>query len=319
MENVWVLVLAAGEGRRLAPLTRSLYGRSLPKQFADLVGGRSLLQTTLDRMAPIAPPERTAVVVPGDHAALARGQLAPWPGVHVVEQPANLDTGPGILLGLAHVLERAPAARVVIVPSDHWIPQPTPFIEAVRQALTAPCGAALTLLGVQPEGAETEYGWIVAGLPARGSASSVEAFVEKPAPDVARHLLAHGGLWNTFVMAGTARAIWHAAAERLPEHAAAIREAARSGRMREAYSRLGPANFSRDVLQYTPGLAVVPVRGSGWCDWGSTARVLESLDGLPQGAALRARLAAGGRPAESSQRPRVVSPPVAAKDASDAA
>jgi hypothetical protein len=51
-ERLWAIVLAVGEGKRLAPLTRALYGRELPKQCAVLHRGRSLLQTTMDRVAP---------------------------------------------------------------------------------------------------------------------------------------------------------------------------------------------------------------------------------------------------------------------------
>ena len=44
-----VVILAGGDGRRLAPLTRALYGTELPKQFAILSGEKSLLQTTIER------------------------------------------------------------------------------------------------------------------------------------------------------------------------------------------------------------------------------------------------------------------------------
>jgi len=46
-----VIILGRGEGQRLAPLTRALYGTDLPKQFAVLSGERSLLQTTIERAA----------------------------------------------------------------------------------------------------------------------------------------------------------------------------------------------------------------------------------------------------------------------------
>ena len=41
--DLWTIVLAGGEGVRLRELTRALHGEELPKQFALIHGGRSLL------------------------------------------------------------------------------------------------------------------------------------------------------------------------------------------------------------------------------------------------------------------------------------
>jgi mannose-1-phosphate guanylyltransferase len=92
--------------------------------------GRSLLQETMDRVAPLVPPEHTVVVVGLAHEELARLQLREYEGAEIVVQPKNLDTGPGILLLLTHVLSRDPEASVVVLPSDHYIANPRPFLSA---------------------------------------------------------------------------------------------------------------------------------------------------------------------------------------------
>src|SRR5437870_2584846 len=94
------IVLAGGEGSRLAPLTRRIYGVPVPKQFASLTGERTLLQQTLARISPLFPPARTLVVAPRSHAGTALTQLGLHPGVDLLLQPANRGTGPGILLPL---------------------------------------------------------------------------------------------------------------------------------------------------------------------------------------------------------------------------
>lgn len=43
MNHHWAVVLAAGDGTRLASLTSDDRGRSVPKQFCSLNGGGSLL------------------------------------------------------------------------------------------------------------------------------------------------------------------------------------------------------------------------------------------------------------------------------------
>jgi len=40
-----------------------------------------------------------------------------------------------------------------------------------------------------------------------------------------------------------------------------------------------PANFSRAVLERAENLAVLPVSGTGWSDWGNPERIFQSLEG----------------------------------------
>jgi mannose-1-phosphate guanylyltransferase len=44
--DMWAVVLAGGQGRRLRPLIRRVCGDERPKQFAPLVGSRSMLSAT---------------------------------------------------------------------------------------------------------------------------------------------------------------------------------------------------------------------------------------------------------------------------------
>ena len=88
-DRLWAVVLAAGEGTRMASLTRHLYGWDVPKQFATLVGDRSMLQLTMERIAPLIPPDRTIVVVDESHEVLARviGHALPLPRVVTQQVP----------------------------------------------------------------------------------------------------------------------------------------------------------------------------------------------------------------------------------------
>jgi mannose-1-phosphate guanylyltransferase len=72
--TLWAIILAGGEGRRLAPLTESLHGVALPKQFATVIGEGSLLQQTVARISPLVPPRRMVAVVPAAYAELAAWQ-----------------------------------------------------------------------------------------------------------------------------------------------------------------------------------------------------------------------------------------------------
>ena len=117
----WAIVLAGGDGVRLQALTRALTGAPIPKQYCRVIGERSMLETTLDRIASVAPRSRTLAIINRDHVPLAREQLRDLPPTNVLVQPQNRDTGPGLLLGLLELGRRAPGATVAVFPSDHFI------------------------------------------------------------------------------------------------------------------------------------------------------------------------------------------------------
>ncbi len=293
-ERTWAIVLAAGDGTRMASLTRAIHGQSLPKQFAALTGPRTLFQQTLHRVATIIPPERVVAVVSDRHEALARQQVADLRGVQIVPQPRNLGTGPGLLLPLVHILARDPEARVVVFPSDHYFQRPAALKPAVLAALDAaakdsPAGVAL--LGAEAKEASTELGWIVPAAeesPGRRSGLPVASFVEKPDVRRAQQLLERHALWNTMIVAGSGRALWHLMLRHLPRQVMALspyltkidalndRES-----LKNTYREMPAADFSRDVLERADGLAVVPMMDAGWSDCGTPERLIGALKGTP--------------------------------------
>jgi mannose-1-phosphate guanylyltransferase len=282
--GLWAVVLAAGEGTRLTALTRALCGEALPKQFATIQGDRSMLQTTLRRTARFSPSERTVVVVSTEREGLARAQIGESSSVDVVAQPKNVGTGPGVLLPLSRVAARDPDALVVVVPSDHYVRDPEPFVESIRRAAhVARHENAIVLVAAVPSGPETQYGWILTHPDER---QSVAGFVEKPNAAIANEQFRAGALWSTFIIVGSARHLLALARERLPEQSAlfdayweALGAADERDTLSKLYESMAAADFSRDVLERSEGLRVVALEPCGWSDWGTPDRVLESLRG----------------------------------------
>ncbi len=307
--HLFAVILAGGEGARLAPLTRALCGEPVPKQFAVIAGKRSLLQATVERALGLVPAERIVVVAGERHEWRARQQLAGWPGIELVLQPRNLDTAPGVLLPLARVRARDPEARVLVLPSDHFVAD----VQVLQRTLATAAAASrrdpatLLLLGAAPDRPETEYGWIMPGR-ARGGfgTRSVERFVEKPRRAAAAALHQAGALWNTFMMVGDIRAYWKLAYDHLPQHAVCIDRfgaddsSVGQSRLSAVYSSLPPANFSRDLLERSRSLGVLEVRGAGWSDLGTPRRVFDALAGTPDLQRLLSRLGAS-RDAEAAE------------------
>ncbi len=283
--QLWAIVLAGGDGTRLASLTRALYGTALPKQFAVLSGSRSMLQATIDRILPLVPPERIVVVISRPYEAIARRQLREWSqDLTLLVQPRNLDTGAGLMLPLAWLHARDANGRVAVLPSDHHVARPQVLRAAIELAAedSERDRRTISLLGAQPAGTDTDYGWIVpGGTVGRSDRYAVLRFLEKPDPELARALLRQGALWNTFIMVAAIDALRELGRRHLPDHAKRLEGCASPQDLEAAYAALPPASFSRAVLERAENLALVPLRDAGWSDWGTPGRVLESLAGTP--------------------------------------
>jgi mannose-1-phosphate guanylyltransferase len=101
---------------------------------------------------------------------------------------------------------------VAIFPSDHYVSDDSVFMHHVAMALRAVVLSPrlIVLLGIAPDGRETEYGWIEPGAPVAATQPAlrqirqIRRFWEKPSSDVARDLYDRGYLWNSFVLMANA-------------------------------------------------------------------------------------------------------------------
>jgi mannose-1-phosphate guanylyltransferase len=281
-DGPWAVVLAGGEGRRLVPLTRRLYGDDRPKQYAALIGTRSLLGQTLGRIALLIPPERTVVVTMAGHAKYLGAELVSFPDVHVLAQPLDRGTAAAVLLAALWIRAREPRASVVVFPADHFVLDEAAFMDHVGDlaayVLTAP--RWLVLLGAPPTAPEADYGWIergeCVGRTPRSLIHRVRRFREKPWPELAQALFDHGCLWNTLVFAASVATLVDAGRHCAP----AVHDPLADGRwtLPQAYYLARTADFSRAILESpTCPLAVSEMPDVGWCDLGSPERVADVL------------------------------------------
>lgn len=291
--NTWTLVLAAGEGTRLRSLTTFASGTPIPKQFCSLFEGPSLLHEALKRARAVSDDAHTCVVVAQQHRSWWEGALDSVPPENIIVQPRNRGTANGILLPLLQILARDPGAQIVLLPSDHHVRQEPILAAALRRAVAQlPRRPDETfLLGIQPQEADPELGYILPGESDERGALTVARFVEKPPAAHARDLIRSGGLWNAFIVASSAPALLALFRRRIPEIVeqmqAAIqqdRDAGAAGRsVAQLYRHLPIIDFSRDIV---PGqesvLRVVRVPSCGWSDLGTPKRVAEAVCGAPR-------------------------------------
>jgi len=287
--NRWALVLAAGSGTRLRSLTSDATGASVPKQFCSLNGGASLLEEALARAAAVASLAQTIVVVAAEHRRFWQDALAELPPHNVIVQPRNRGTANGILLGVTAILERDAEALVAMVPSDHYVEREDVLARALDRALNAvgaDRAASIGFLGLEPEFADPELGYIVRGEPLGDGSCAVARFVEKPSRAEAAKLLKRRALWNSFILVARAAALVELIASRYPVEVTAFRDlwrqmvwSARLPReLERLYETLPEIDFSRGVVEgAAAALHVVPVPACGWSDLGTPQRVAEAL------------------------------------------
>src|SRR5688572_19623900 len=83
VSDLTAIVLAGGSGTRFWPVSR----RDRPKQLLALDGERTLLQATVDRLAPLVPAERVWVCTGERLAEQVRAQLPEVPAAQVLSEP----------------------------------------------------------------------------------------------------------------------------------------------------------------------------------------------------------------------------------------
>jgi mannose-1-phosphate guanylyltransferase len=294
LDQRFAVILAGGEGSRLKSLTRAIAGDERPKQFCTILGERTLLDETRRRTALAIPPENTFFSLTAKHERFFEQSLANVSGRQKVIQPSNRGTAPAILYSLLRVAKASPDATLAFFPSDHYFQDHAAFMRNVESAFAAAemNTSSVVLLGIEPEKAETSYGWIEPANSFFGdvdrSFSRVSRFWEKPSKNIARRLMAAGGLWNSFVMVGKASTFLDLFSQHLPGihrmFSAAVGSFGTTDEaptIRSIYNWIEESNFSSQVLERSAArLLVMRVGGVGWSDWGEPQRVVGTLNML---------------------------------------
>jgi mannose-1-phosphate guanylyltransferase len=280
------IILAGGSGTRFWPRSR----KARAKQVLALDGERSMIQRTVDRLAPLASPESCWVITNDLLSETICGQLDLIPEDQVVCEPAARNTAPAAGLA-AFLIERlAPNAVLGMFPADHVIADEPLFLEVIERAVAlAAAGENMVVLGVKPTRPETGYGYIETGSELREGVLRVRRFTEKPNQERAGEFVAAGNYhWNSGIFIWSARTLANAIREHLPDTAPLLEEiAAAYGKpnFRQVFAELYPKceNISVDYAILEPRSAKGEHRSQlyclpanfGWNDLGSWAALYE--------------------------------------------
>ncbi|MDD5299162.1 MAG: mannose-1-phosphate guanylyltransferase/mannose-6-phosphate isomerase [Gallionella sp.] len=304
-KSICATILAGGSGSRLWPLSR----RHLPKQFLSLNGDMSLLQTTINRLAPVIDAKNILIVT---QEALAKGEayhaLLPYQSLF---EPVGRNTAPAIALAAAYLMLDGADPIMVVLPADHIIKDEVRFLAHLNIAIEAAESGKLITFGIQPTRPDTGFGYIKAkkrtecqeprteerGPSAKAASGStqpaalephsciyeVERFIEKPDHATAEHFLKEGDFyWNSGMFVWRASVILAEIEQHLPAVYQVIQniiaESYSAGTFQQAvenhFAAMPSVSIDYGVLEKSSRVSLIRC-DIGWNDVGSWQAVHE--------------------------------------------
>lgn len=276
MMNIQPVILCGGSGTRLWPLSR----RSFPKQFVPLIGDKSLLQATFERVAKLVDDQLVWTVANEDHRFLVRdaAEAANVPCKSILE-PAGRNTA----AAMAAVALNAQSEQLLLfLPADHHVPDAKLFAQTIQAGIPSADQGAFVTFGITPTQPHTGYGYIQVTNSSE-AVKSVARFVEKPDLETALSYLDSGDYyWNAGIFLVRTDTLINSLSEHAPDILKAIQQAVKKQTSDGDFIHLDRQDFSAcraesidyAVLEHHSNVTMVPFQGA-WSDVGSWNVVAE--------------------------------------------
>lgn len=212
------VIMAGGAGTRFWPLST----QDKPKQFLSLIGGRSLLQHSYDRVKGLISPDKILVLTNDSYRGLVANQLPELPNANIIGEPIRKDTAAAVALAALLCRHRFGNATMITLTADHLIEPVDRFIRVLSEAADACQDGLLYTIGIAPTYPATQFGYLYAKrLVKRGEFLHFEVaqFKEKPDRDTARKFIDSGMYyWNSGMFVWGVETILAEFQRRLPRH-----------------------------------------------------------------------------------------------------
>ena len=188
------LIMAGGVGSRFWPQSTP----TKPKQFLKLIGDKTMLQMTYDRINKLIPKENIFIVTNEQYKSIIKEQIKEIDDVNIIGEPCGRNTAPCILLSSLYLKNLYGEVIVSCVASDSYIKDEKTFLKKIELAynFVQKESSAIVTLGISPNRPETGYGYINYEKIGKDIEKVIE-FVEKPDLETAKKYLESGKyLWN---------------------------------------------------------------------------------------------------------------------------
>jgi mannose-1-phosphate guanylyltransferase len=278
MPERYVVIMAGGRGERFWPQSCE----ATPKHLLPIVGDKSMLAQTVDRVAGIVPLQNILVLTTQAQLDGCRRACPGLPAANVVGEPMGRDTAAATGLAMLLVKQRNPAATFAMLPADHVIHDTAEYAKLLTVAFEAAESAdVLVTLGIKPAEPATGFGYVQQAGPWKTLGGrpvmAVKRFVEKPDAETAKGYLASGEyFWNAGMFVWrvpVVEAAFKAHAPELYAGLAKLESAAKSAgdwtkALAEVYPTLKKISVDYALMEKSTNVVVVPATFD-WDDVGA--------------------------------------------------
>ena len=281
MNRIFPVILAGGAGTRLWPLSR----KSFPKQFARLTGTDSMFQQAVDRVA--KPDYHPPLIMTADpYRFIVTDQLAEsrYDADTILIEPEARNTAPAILAAALTIEDTSPGATMLVMPSDHDIPEPHLFREMIHSCRPHAEYGQMVAFGVPPTAPDSCFGYLELAGPAKTSPQTLRTFIEKPEPALAQEFCLSGRhLWNMGIYLFSTSDIIAAFRTHCPDIHALVLESVRVANPDLGFLRLAPDSWHRikpisidyAIMENATNIVAAQYSGS-WSDLGNWSAIFKS-------------------------------------------
>ncbi len=289
-ENAYTVILAGGGGTRLWPKSRKAH----PKHLLKLIGDKTLLRLTYERVKDIFPAERILVITHVDHEKLVRKEVPELPSENIICEPQAKNTALAMGVAAAFVHKRNPNAGIIYLAADHIFKDVPRFqqnaIGALRVALS---GNHIVSIGIKPDFPHTGLGYIRIGeeleqeskTSQKGFVFKVDEFKEKPNLVTAQSFVASGQyLWNANLYCWSTQTIFEAFKKHSPKMGEGIKDIldalgtpSQQKTIEKVYEDAENISIDYAISERADNIVVIP-GDFGWSDIGDWKVVYDTLD-----------------------------------------
>lgn len=278
MENTCALILAGGLGTRFYPVSTS----EKPKQFLNLIGDKTMIQMTIDRISKIIPMDKIFVIVREEHKKLLLSQIPNLSLKNIIIQPSSKNTAPCICLGTSYIEKVCGKSNIIALPSDHIILKEEEFLKNIKKALIKiSTDKSIVTLGIYPTRPEVGYGYIK--VKDNNDIAKIDEFVEKPNIQTAiSYIKSCEYLWNAGIFVYNSSYVLDLYKKLLSNtyniinNLPSVNDKSYLEKLKDVYSSCDDISFDKAIMEKTSNNFVIP-SDIGWDDvgtWQSLQRYL---------------------------------------------